>query len=91
MIQCLVNHHITGHLIFILVLTECGIICRSIDNPASCKICNVVCFLRTENMSALEIHCELHVVYCQNVMSEGTVRQWCRVFKDGQKNVHNEE
>jgi transposase len=24
-------------------------------------------------------------------MSEGTVRQWCRMFKDGLTNVHNEE
>jgi hypothetical protein len=29
--------------------------------------------------------------WSQNVMSEGTVRQWCRMFKDGQTNVHNEE
>jgi hypothetical protein len=31
------------------------------------------------------------VVYGQNVMSEGTVRQWCRMFKDGETNVHDEE
>jgi hypothetical protein len=30
-------------------------------------------------------------VYCQNVMSEGTLRQWCRMFKDGPTNVHDEE
>jgi hypothetical protein len=24
-------------------------------------------------------------------MSEGTVRQWCRTFKDGRKNIHDEE
>jgi hypothetical protein len=24
-------------------------------------------------------------------MSEGTVRQWCGMFKDGRANVHNEE
>jgi hypothetical protein len=24
-------------------------------------------------------------------MGEGTVRQWCRMFKDGQTNVHDEE
>jgi hypothetical protein len=36
-------------------------------------------------MSAEEIHCELcTVVYGQDVMSEGTVRQWCRMFKDGE-------
>jgi transposase len=43
-------------------------------------------------MSAAEIHLKLcTVVYGQNVMSEGTVRQWCRMFKDGPKNVHAEE
>jgi hypothetical protein len=31
------------------------------------------------------------VVYAQNVMSEGTVRQWCGMFKDGRTNVHDEE
>jgi hypothetical protein len=30
-------------------------------------------------------------VYGHNVTSEGTVRQWCRMFKNGQTNVHNEE
>jgi hypothetical protein len=43
-------------------------------------------------MSAAEIHHKLcAVVYGQNVMSEGTVRQWCRMFKDGPTNVHVEE
>jgi hypothetical protein len=31
------------------------------------------------------------VVYGQNVMSEGTVRQWCGMFKDGWTDVHDEE
>jgi hypothetical protein len=39
----------------------------------------------------VEIHGELYVLYNQNVMREGVVRQWCRMFKDGQTNVHNEE
>jgi hypothetical protein len=42
-------------------------------------------------MSDVEISYELHVVCSQNVMSEGTARQWCRMFKDGRKNGHNEE
>jgi transposase len=42
-------------------------------------------------MSAVEIHRELSTVYGQNAMSEGTVGQWCRVFKDGRANVHDEE
>jgi transposase len=31
------------------------------------------------------------MVYGQIVMSEGTVRQWCRMLKDGRTNVHDEE
>jgi hypothetical protein len=57
--------------------------CLAIDKPASYEICAVVCRLHKQNMSALEIHCELCTVYGQNVMSEGNVRQWCRMFKDG--------
>jgi hypothetical protein len=60
--------------------------CRVIDNPASCEICAVIHFLCSKNMSAAEIHRELCVVFGQNVMSEGTVRQWCRMFRDGRTN-----
>jgi hypothetical protein len=43
-------------------------------------------------MSAAEIHYKLcTAVYSQNAMSEGTLKQWCRMFKDGRTNVHNEE
>jgi hypothetical protein len=42
-------------------------------------------------MKAVEIHCELREVYGQNAISEGTVRQWRRMFKDGRKDVHDEE
>jgi transposase len=65
--------------------------CAVIDNLASCKIYDVIHFLHTKNMSAAEIHQELCMVYGQNVMSEGTVRQWCRMFKDRRTNVHDEE
>jgi hypothetical protein len=43
-------------------------------------------------MSAAKIHLELRAtVYGQNVMREGTVRQWCGMFKDVLINVHDEE
>jgi hypothetical protein len=43
-------------------------------------------------MSVAETHYELcATVYSQNVMSEGTVRKWYRMFKDGQTNVRDEE
>jgi hypothetical protein len=65
--------------------------CPAIGNHASCEICTVICFLHTKNMSAVEIHLQLCAVYGQNIMNEGNVRQWGRMFKDGRTNVHNEE
>jgi hypothetical protein len=58
-------------------------VCPAIDNPPSCEICAVICLLQAKNMNAAEIHHELCTVYGQDVTSEGTVRQWCRMFKDG--------
>jgi hypothetical protein len=61
-------------------------ICPAIDNPASCEICVFIRFLRAKSMGAAEIHFELcAAVYGQNIISEGTVRQWYRMFKDGRK------
>jgi uncharacterized protein YecA (UPF0149 family) len=66
--------------------------CPAIDNLTSCEIHAVMLFLYAKNMSAAaELHRELCALYCQNVMREGIIRQWCRMFKDGQKNVHDEE
>jgi hypothetical protein len=76
--------------VFVLVSTEQVMMCPVIDNRASCKIRSLIPFLHTKNMSAMEIHCELCAVHGQNVMSEGTVRQWCKMFKDGKTNVHDE-
>jgi hypothetical protein len=65
--------------------------CPTIDNSASCEICIVTGLLHAENTSAVEIHHELCAVYSQNVMNEGTAKQWYRMFKDGWTNVHDEE
>jgi hypothetical protein len=54
--------------------------CRVIDNLASHKLCVVIRFLLAKNMSAVIIHHELCAIYGQNVMSEGIVRQWCKMF-----------
>jgi hypothetical protein len=55
-----------------------------INNPASYKIIVVICTVHTKNLDPAEIHRELSVVYSQNVMSTGTVRQWAT-------NVHIEK
>jgi hypothetical protein len=63
-----------------------------IYNPTSNEINALIFFLHAKNMTATEICCELGmVVYGQNVMNEGTVRQWCRVSKDGRTDVHDKE
>jgi hypothetical protein len=61
--------------------------CPAIDNPASYEIRAVIIFfLHAKNLSVAEIHRELCAVYGQNVMSERTVRHWCKLFKDGREN-----
>jgi hypothetical protein len=57
--------------------------CPAVDNLPSCEIHAVVRFLYAKNMSAVEIHCQLCAFHGQNVMSEGIVRQWRSMFKDG--------
>jgi TusA-related sulfurtransferase len=42
-------------------------------------------------LNTAEIRNELCVIYDQNIMSKETIRQWCKMFKDVQTNVHNEE
>jgi hypothetical protein len=63
----------------------------TIDTPASCEIRALVRFLHAKIMHAAEIRRELCAVYDQNVTSEGTLKQWCIMFKDGRKNVYDEE
>jgi hypothetical protein len=53
--------------------------CPAIDNPTSCEIHAIIRFLHTKSMTSADIHRELCAIYGQNVMSEGTVRQWCRM------------
>jgi hypothetical protein len=65
--------------------------CFAIDNPAGCKIRAVIRHLHAKSMNAVEVHREIcAVVYGQNLMSEGTVRQWRRMLKDVRTNVHDE-
>jgi hypothetical protein len=61
--------------------------CPAIYTPARCEINAVIDFLHAETMSAAEIHRELCAVYILNATSEGTVRQWCRMFRDWRTNI----
>jgi hypothetical protein len=62
----------------------------AVDNPVSCEIHAFNSFLRAKNTSVANIHLELCAIYDQNVMSEGTVRQCCRMLENRRTNVHDE-
>lgn len=61
-----------------------------IDAPAKCELRSVIRFLQAEGHSAAEIHRRMSRVYGENFMSDGAVREWCRKFKDGRNDVHDE-
>ena len=65
--------------------------CAAIENPASCEVRLVIRFLLVENHKPIEIHWKLCKVFGNEVMSEGGVRQWCIMFKNGRTNFHDEE
>jgi hypothetical protein len=66
-----------------LVSIEVVMMCPSIDSLARSQIRSDICFLRDNNISAAEICLELCAIYGQNKLSERTVRQWCRLSKEG--------
>jgi hypothetical protein len=57
----------------------------TIDNPGSCEIRAVIRFIHAKNVSIAEILLKLFAVYCQNIMSEGNIRQWCRTCRVGEQ------
>lgn len=62
----------------------------AIDSPAKCELRAVIRFLQAEGNSAVEIHRRMSRVYGDSFMSDGVVREWCRKFKDGRTDVHDE-
>jgi hypothetical protein len=69
-------------------------VCPAIDNLGRCESRAVIRFLHAKNTSAAEIHIELCAAVDDRIgMSEGTVSQRCRIFKDGggRTNIYDEE
>ena len=62
----------------------------TIDAPAKCESQSVIRFLQAEGRSAAEIHRRMSKVYSENFMGNGSVWEWCRKFKEGWTNVHDE-
>jgi hypothetical protein len=63
---------------------------NNIAVPASCEVHAVIRFLHAEGQSMAEIHRRLFSVYGDNVMSDSCIREWCRKFRDGHIDVHDE-
>ncbi|GBM77225.1 hypothetical protein AVEN_231237-1 [Araneus ventricosus] len=62
-----------------------------IDAPAKCELLSIIRFLQAEGNNAAEIHLRISRLYGGNFMSDGLVCEWCRKFKDGRSDVHDEE
>ena len=62
----------------------------TIEIPFNCEIQSVIRFLQAEGYSAAEIHQRLCNVYGDNVLSDGSIREWCQKFKEGRVDVHVE-
>jgi hypothetical protein len=64
-----------------------------IDNVAAVKFTLLSTFfmLETRVLWKPTMNYELWFMAKIHIMSEGTLRQSCRMFKDGHTNVHNEE
>ena len=58
--------------------------------PASCEVRAVIRFLHAQGQNAAEIHRRLCRVYGDNFMGDSCVREWCRKFRDGRTDVHDE-
>jgi len=63
---------------------------RTIEGAANCEIRSVIRFLNARNVLPSEIHHQICQVYGDNVMSDGMIRKWVRIFNEGRQNVHDE-
>jgi len=63
---------------------------KTIEGATDCEIRSVTRFLNARNILPSEIHHQICQVYGDNVMSDGMVRKWVRMFNEGRENVHDE-
>ena len=63
---------------------------KTIEGAADCEIWSVMCFLNARNVLPCAIRHQICQVYGDNVMSDGMVRKWVRMFNEGRENVHDE-
>ncbi|GBO22728.1 hypothetical protein AVEN_102942-1 [Araneus ventricosus] len=64
---------------------------QSIENPANFEIRFIIRFLNGKAVKVTEINRQISEMYVENIMGEGMVGKWIRVFNDDSMNVHYEE
>ena len=60
------------------------------ERPADCEIRFVIRFLNARNVKPADIRCHICEAYGENVVSNGMVRKFVRMFNEGRDNVHEE-
>ncbi|GBN93861.1 hypothetical protein AVEN_5632-1 [Araneus ventricosus] len=58
---------------------------------ATFEVRAVIRFLQAGGVNQSEIHCLLQGVYGLNVLSRKETNVWCQKFKDGEKNLKDDE
>ena len=58
---------------------------------ARCELRSVIRFLCAKDTTPIEIYRQLCEVYGQQCMDIKNVRKWCREFKNGRTDVHDEQ
>ena len=53
------------------------------EGATDCEIQFVIRFLKASNVLPSEIHHQICQAYGDNAMSDGMVRKWVRMFKEG--------
>jgi len=63
---------------------------KTIEGDAYCLIQSIIRFLKARNVLPSEIHHQICQLYGDNVMSDGLIRKWVRMFNEGRENMHDE-
>ena len=63
---------------------------KTIEGAAESEMRSVIRFLNARIVLPSEIRHQVCQVYGDKAMSDGMVRKWVRMFKEGRENVHDE-
>lgn len=58
--------------------------------PVKFEIRSVNRFFQDKNNTAPKNHRRLCIMYRKHIMSDSAVRKWCRIFREGRIDIHDE-